>query len=67
MNVIQEFTELRRERFSLSQAAVILGTNKGTLQQIESGKRKCPPQVLGKMVTQVMILQHAGNGQASQS
>lgn len=64
MNVIQTFTEWRlSQNFSLSDAARMMDVNKGTLQQIVNGKRKCPPVVFGKMVK--ITVSQTGNNKRS--
>jgi hypothetical protein len=64
MNVIQEFTECcRAQNFSLSEVARMMDVNKGTLQQIVNGKRKCPPVVFGKMVK--ITISQTGNNKRS--
>lgn len=51
MNVIQDFTEWRKvQKYSLSEVARQINVNKGTLSQIEHGERKCPQQILGKII-----------------
>ena len=62
MNIIQEFAEWRAvNKFSLSEVARRMDVNKGHLSEIEHGKRKCTPDIMGKMV----IITSSKNSQAS--
>lgn len=67
MNIIQEFTEWQRtQKFSLREAAQKINVDHGTLGQIVRGERKCPPQVMVKIM-QATISTPSGNGRPSRS
>lgn len=67
MNIIQEFTEWQRtKKYSLREAARLVGVDHGTFGQVVRGKRKCPPKVLVKIV-QMTISAPSENGRPSRS